>query len=232
MRLAPSAWGIPFKVSAACSRDRAVDAFAEHLAGEQTMLRQLPTLTGRRLRCHCGVNQRCHGDMLVRAWDVWRSGCKATHNFEVPTAAAGRELAKDDEGTATQDKKKEEEEQELPDKSLEAKRIEPQAPQSSRMVALEVFCGYAGLSKKLQRAGFEVVPIDWGGNRHKPAIAIVRVDLTSPAGRELLQNQLNSGKVAFAWFAPPCGTFSRAREKPIPAHLQKAGRARTAAVEE
>ena len=164
---------------------------------------------------------------MVRAWDVWRGHCEATRDEDKEAVTKTEEvIANNDEEEKTaapQGEREGREEQEPPSKSPEAKRDEPQAGRGARNVALEVFCGYAGLSQKLQRAGFEVLPVDWGGNRHKPVIAIVRVDLTSPAGQELLQNQLKSGKVAFAWFAPPCGTFSRAREKPIPAHLRKQG---------
>eukprot|EP00969_Alexandrium_andersonii_P340787 15062954-Alexandrium_andersonii.AAC.1 len=52
----------------------------------------------------------------------------------------------------------------------------------ARPKAVEVFCGSAGLSKSLSKAGFDVAAVDWKGNQHLPSVATRLVDLTSEAG--------------------------------------------------
>ena len=85
----------------------------------------------------------------------------------------------------------------------------------SRLRVYEVFCGHAGLSEKIQAAGFDPVAIDWAGNRHKPRVPIRVSNLLEDVDVEKIIGDLRAGKVFFIWMAPPCGTFSKAREIPI-----------------
>ena len=49
------------------------------------------------------------------------------------------------------------------------------------------------------------------------------IDLTDPAGQEVCLKQITDLKPEMVHVALPCGTGSRAREKPIPSHLLKQG---------
>ena len=49
----------------------------------------------------------------------------------------------------------------------------------------------------------------------------VVMDLTKKSSRKFLRQVISSGKVGAVPMAPPCGTSSRAREKPIPARLKR-----------
>ena len=84
-----------------------------------------------------------------------------------------------------------------------------------RLKVYEVFCGHAGLSEKIQAAGFDTVAIDWAGNRHKPRVPIRVSNLLEDVDVEKIIGDLRAGRVFFIWMAPPCGTFSKAREIPI-----------------
>jgi hypothetical protein len=79
--------------------------------------------------------------------------------------------------------------------------------------AFEVFCGAAGLTLTLSKAGFRAVGIDYQGNKDKPRSRCLYLDLTTPAGQAAIRKEIISVLVAYTHFAPPCGTASRAREK-------------------
>ena len=48
-----------------------------------------------------------------------------------------------------------------------------------RTGAIEICCGYAGLTAALADAGLEAIGVDWKGNRHSPQVPIVTADLTT-----------------------------------------------------
>ena len=60
-------------------------------------------------------------------------------------------------------------------------------------VALELFCGSAGLSHACHTVGFRIVPIDWKGNKHATKMPITRLDLSTPRDNKKCGN---------CW--PPC----------------------------
>ena len=51
-------------------------------------------------------------------------------------------------------------------------------------IALEICCGHEGLAVAFCKVGFVAKGIDWQGNRHKPVIPILRLDLATPDGQE------------------------------------------------
>ena len=64
---------------------------------------------------------------------------------------------------------------------------------------------------------------DSSKNKHKPRCQVFLLDLNlEPARRNLVQ-LLKDQSVAAVHVALPCGTGSRARERPIPQHLIKQG---------
>ena len=60
------------------------------------------------------------------------------------------------------------------------------ANQRGKQVAVEICCGHAGLTAALWDAGLEATGVDWNGNKHQPAVPIVRADLTIQEGQSLV----------------------------------------------
>ena len=83
-------------------------------------------------------------------------------------------------------------------------------------VALELFCGSAGLSHACHAVGFRIVPVDWKGNKHASKVPITRLDLSKEADQLHIWHMMATLPVKYLHMGPPCGTYSRAREKRIP----------------
>ena len=60
-----SIWANPFPIKAAGSRDRALEQYEAYLENNADLKKKLPELEGRKLMCHCGLGERCHGDILI-----------------------------------------------------------------------------------------------------------------------------------------------------------------------
>jgi hypothetical protein len=90
-------------------------------------------------------------------------------------------------------------------------------------VVVELCAGAGGLSAALKVYNLQVVAIDHTENRHRSKVAIVNIDLASSSGQQLVRELLSSGLVTHVHGAPPCGTASRARDKPVPEYLRKLG---------
>ena len=93
----------------------------------------------------------------------------------------------------------------------------------SKIYVLEIFAGSARLSKAALEQGFASSAIDHKCHRAS-GIAIQHYDLTDPSHLESLVVfiQENKDDIAMVWMAPPCGTASKARERP-PKHLERMG---------
>ncbi len=85
----------------------------------------------------------------------------------------------------------------------------------SEYVCIEVCAGSANLSRALKEVGFATIPIDWANNRHSCKVRCLQLDLTRPEAKQLFLQFVLAGNIAYIHFAPPCGTGSRARERPI-----------------
>jgi hypothetical protein len=96
-------------------------------------------------------------------------------------------------------------------------------PGASAPLAVEICCGSANLSFHLQQLGFSVTPVDWQGNRFKPRVPQESFDLTVPSGQSRLWTVLSSPRLAYVHMSPPCGTASRARERPLSAAARARG---------
>ena len=83
-------------------------------------------------------------------------------------------------------------------------------------MVIEVFAGTARLSQACQAAGFRTLAIDKSSGRSK--FAIHRLDLTQVADLQALLDiiTLEADHLELVHLAPPCGTSSAARNKPIP----------------
>ena len=93
----------------------------------------------------------------------------------------------------------------------------------NKIYVLEVFAGSARLSKAALEQGFASVAIDHKSDR-SCGISIQHYDLTDPCQLESLLVFIRENKddIAMVWMAPPCGTASKARERPLK-HLEKLG---------
>ena len=95
-----------------------------------------------------------------------------------------------------------------------AQNLFPQAP-----MVIEVFAGTARLSQTCQAVGFRTLAVDKSSQRSRFAI---HLDLTQPADVQALLDiiTLEADNLDLVHLAPPCGTSSAARNKPIPQAVQ------------
>ena len=109
----------------------------------------------------------------------------------------------------------------------ENQKVSPFTEASSRPLKrplfVEVFAGCCQLSVSMQQAGFRSIPVDSPKNKHKPRCQVFLLDLNLESARRDLVQLLKDQHVAAVHVALPCGTGSRARERPIPQHLIKQG---------
>ena len=66
--VAASPFANPFKVADCPDRGSCIKKFDAFLRSSASLLRLLPALSGKRLLCHCGPHQQCHGDAIIAAF--------------------------------------------------------------------------------------------------------------------------------------------------------------------
>ena len=77
---------------------------------------------------------------------------------------------------------------------------------------IEACCGSALLSSCVSKAGFDVLAIDFHGNKHRPFVHVVELDLRKQSTWSFLEHLARSRRPFHFHAAPPCGTASRARD--------------------
>ena len=103
--------------------------------------------------------------------------------------------------------------------------LQPGAQENSSSVAkpravfFEIFAGCGQLSLSMKSKGFLVVPVDYHFNKHDIRVEQMSLDLTTDEGQSCLMGLLKQLQPAVIHVALPCGTGSRARERPIASHL-------------
>lgn len=107
--------------------------------------------------------------------------------------------------------------------SIKDQQVSQPAATPVQPVFVEVFAGCCQLSVSMQQAGFHSIPVDSSKNKHKPRCKVFLLDLNLESARNELKQKIISQGVAAIHVALPCGTGSRARERPIPKHLLKMG---------
>ena len=86
---------------------------------------------------------------------------------------------------------------------------------------VEVFSGKASFSRAMIQAGYEVISIDHDVDA--PYAPVVSLDLTTESGQRILMEILSSKRLLALHFGLPCGTASKARDRPVPQELQRRG---------
>ena len=75
------------------------------------------------------------------------------------------------------------------------------------------------LSRSLKDNHFSVLPVDHTSER-KPKVHLLQLDLTKSCDQTVMLHALCFANVASGHAAPPCGTSSRARDKPLPHQMR------------
>ena len=88
---------------------------------------------------------------------------------------------------------------------------------------VELCAGSGVLSAEAQRCGFQVFPIDHARNKFATKAAIFPLDLSSDFAPSLLEDMFTTMRPVWCHMGLPCGTCSRAREKPLSRELRCQG---------
>jgi len=72
----------------------------------------------------------------------------------------------------------------------------------------------------MRKRGFSVFPVDHEFSTHKTAVSTVCLDLQDAKNQALVESMVSQTKPAAVHLGLPCGTCSRARDKPLPPHLR------------
>ena len=86
----------------------------------------------------------------------------------------------------------------------------------SRPFVPELFCGSGRLTASLRALGLDAWGIDWRGGKLTPETpALIMINVLAPEDQAALARLLDHPMLRFLHMAPPCGTASRARDKPV-----------------
>lgn len=96
-------------------------------------------------------------------------------------------------------------------------------PPRGRPMALELCCGSAGLSLELARLGWTAVAVNEVESVVSRLVSHVVADLRLASVQKDLLNLVLHPDLCYVHFAPPCGTASRARDRPVRKALRDKG---------
>ena len=85
-------------------------------------------------------------------------------------------------------------------------------------VFVELCAGSAILSSEASKRGFQTFAIDHEMNRFTPKSKIFVLDLSKDSSQHLLSDMYRQMRPQWTHMGLPCGTASRAREKPVSVH--------------
>ena len=72
----------------------------------------------------------------------------------------------------------------------------------------------------MKKRGFSIFPVDHEFNTHKTAVATISLNLQEAKSQNLVESMILQAKPAAIHLGLPCGTCSRARDRPLPPHLK------------
>ena len=84
-------------------------------------------------------------------------------------------------------------------------------------------CGTAGVCAQFKKRGGRALGIDHHLKRTRLKAAAVKLDLTQPWVQNLIEREVELGRVHAIHLGPPCGTASRARNIPVKRKLRSKG---------
>ena len=84
-----------------------------------------------------------------------------------------------------------------------------------KALVIELCAGSAKLSSACAKIGFTALAVDFSGNKHATYHHVVFLDLRLTESWQLLQRLVSQHSTIWVHIAPPCGTASRARERPL-----------------
>ena len=88
---------------------------------------------------------------------------------------------------------------------------------------MELCAGSAVLSSEAAKQGFQTFAVDHELNRFSPKAKIFQLDLSKTESSQLLADMYHNMKPQWTHMGLPCGTASRAREKPVSKKLRDKG---------
>ena len=94
---------------------------------------------------------------------------------------------------------------------------------SSNLVLLELCCGSASLCKAFNSNGYRALGVDHLHNKQVAKAPVFVADLSDSAGQKMVDEVITEQRPAIVHAGPPCGTSSRARERPIAKELIRQG---------
>ena len=90
-------------------------------------------------------------------------------------------------------------------------------------ITLELCAGSAMLSACLQLLGFQSLAYDHTHNRHVTRHSVINLDLSDASSVDIVCDIIRNHAVVYVHIAPPCGTASKARNRPISEKLKAQG---------
>lgn len=94
---------------------------------------------------------------------------------------------------------------------------------TTKPIFWEIFAGCSKLSYCMQLANFQAVPVDHDDNEHLSCLPQLLLDLRDVEAQHFLLQKFHSERPVCIHVAMPCGTGSRARDKPVAAALKNRG---------
>ena len=82
-------------------------------------------------------------------------------------------------------------------------------------IVIELCAGSAKLSAACAKTGLTAIAVDQASNRHQVRHHVMTLDLTDEGSWQLLRRICETHEVIWVHIAPPCGTASRARDRPM-----------------
>eukprot|EP00973_Karenia_brevis_P093634 12418285-Karenia_brevis.AAC.1 len=90
-------------------------------------------------------------------------------------------------------------------------------------IAMELCSGCGRYIVNLRKVGLRAEGDDYEWNEHNHLVQTFEIDMTTERGQAELWELIKRPEILYTHMAPPCGTFSRAREKPRSAELKVKG---------
>ena len=92
---------------------------------------------------------------------------------------------------------------------------------SNSIYFVELFSGSWQFSAAMKKRGFSIFfSVDHEFNTHKMAVATISLNLQKAKSQSLAESMKLKTKPAAIHVGLPCGTRSRARDRPLPQHLK------------